>query len=294
MPGPKMGERPDDFDEELVRKAPTFKKWEKLQNGETLSYACRQFTKGAENDEERLMRRIMIARRNNLKEHKVLKKARAIDAAAAQQQQLQQQETSVNNQLDESLPPPLQQQANAEKMNPSGTKRRRIAGQIQPTDEEVLQEMDVPAVEATRSYQKWYSLEDGTAFTYNQQFVKGEPGHDWLLRKAIWRRMRYRRENRAKVIAVKRKENGEQLPEVDSESAYTVSQAVQNAASISGYLNEGTFDAGVDAEALAALGANDPLVNSSLDVAAKLADCGEFPSNQGELDTAAVTQSVDI
>lgn len=290
MPGPKMGERPDDFDEELVRKAPTFKKWEKLQNGETLSYACRQFTKGGDDDEERLMRRIMIARRNNLKEHKVLKKVRALDAVAQQQQQ---QGTSVNNQLlDESLPPPLQdQQATAEKMNPSGTKRRRIAGQIQPTDEEVLQEMDVPAVEATRSYQKWYSLEDGTPFTYNQQFVKGEPGHDWLLRKAIWRRMRYRRENRAKVIAVKRKENGEQLPEVDSESAYTVSQAVQNAASISGYLNNGGAfdDAGVDAEALAALGADDPLVNSALDAA----DCGEFPSNQGEFDTA-VTQSVDV
>jgi hypothetical protein len=284
-----MGERPDDFDEELVRKAPTFKKWEKLQNGETLSYACRQFTKGGDDDEERLMRRIMIARRNNLKEHKVLKKVRALDAVAQQQQQ---QGTSVNNQLlDESLPPPLQdQQATDEKMNPSGTKRRRIAGQIQPTDEEVLQEMDVPAVEATRSYQKWYSLEDGTPFTYNQQFVKGEPGHDWLLRKAIWRRMRYRRENRAKVIAVKRKENGEQLPEVDSESAYTVSQAVQNAASISGYLNNGGAfdDAGVDAEALAALGADDPLVNSAL-----LADCGEFPSNQGEFDTA-VTQSVDV
>lgn len=289
MPGPKMGERPDDFDEELVRKAPTFKKWEKLQNGETLSYACRQFTKGGDNDEERLMRRIMIARRNNLKEHKVLKKVRALDAVAQQQHQ-QKEETSVNNQLDETLPPPLQhQQATDEKMNPSGTKRRRIAGQIQPTDEEVLQEMDVPAVEATRSYQKWYSLEDGTPFTYNQQFVKGEPSHDWLLRKAIWRRMRYRRENRAKVVAVKRKENGEQLPEVDSESAYTVSQAVQNAASISGYLNNGGAfdDAGVDAEALAALGADDPLVNSAL------ADCGEFPSNQGEFDTA-VTQSVDV
>ena len=79
-PGPKMKDRPPDFDEELVRKAPTFIKWQALQDGEPLTYACRTFVKGNANDEERLMRRIMIARRNNLKDHSVLKKARALEA----------------------------------------------------------------------------------------------------------------------------------------------------------------------------------------------------------------------
>ena len=76
MPGPKMGPRPPDFNEEVVRQAPTFLKWQALREGEKLRYACRDFIKGKKDDEERLMRRIMIARRNNLRDHELLKKAR--------------------------------------------------------------------------------------------------------------------------------------------------------------------------------------------------------------------------
>jgi hypothetical protein len=76
MPGPKMGPRPADFDEQLVRQSPTYLKWSALADGEKLRYACREFIKGHGDDDERLMRRIMIARRNNIRDHETLKKAR--------------------------------------------------------------------------------------------------------------------------------------------------------------------------------------------------------------------------
>jgi hypothetical protein len=38
---------------------------------------------------------------------------------------------------------------------------------------------------------------------YNQKYTKGKEGHDWLLRKNIWRRMRYRRENKQIVERMK-------------------------------------------------------------------------------------------
>jgi len=38
---------------------------------------------------------------------------------------------------------------------------------------------------------------------YNQKYIKGREGHDWLLRKNIWRRMRYRRENKKMVEELK-------------------------------------------------------------------------------------------
>ena len=63
--------------------------------------------------------------------------------------------------------------------------------------------MDVVAVEATRSYRKWQTLQDGEEFLYNQKYTKGKDGHDWLLRKNIWRRMRYRRENKKMVQSIK-------------------------------------------------------------------------------------------
>lgn len=168
-----------------------------------MKYACREFTKGGADDEERLMRRIMIARRNNLKDHAVIKKMRAAEADSRgidvtelkkrklyrkQMMSMEEQEEGLGLQL-----PPLPPS------NPSGTKPRRIAGTIQPSDQEVLEEMDVPAVEATRSYKKWQELPDGEKFVYNQTYEKGKKDHDWLLRKNIWRRMRYRRENKAKV-----------------------------------------------------------------------------------------------
>eukprot|EP00934_Nitzschia_sp_Nitz4_P005271 Nitzschia sp. Nitz4//scaffold130_size63480//2137//3006//NITZ4_006236-RA/size63480-processed-gene-0.85-mRNA-1//-1//CDS//3329535150//5261//frame0 len=164
MPGPKMGERPADFDEALVRQSPTFLKWSQLADGQSLRYACREFIKGHADDEERLMRRIMIARRNNLRDHSTLKKARLQLADQHQEQ----------------------------------PKRKRRPSTLF-SDAQVAKEMDVPAVEATRSYRSWMALEPGATFVYNQKYVKGREGHDWLLRKNIWRRMRYRRENKQMV-----------------------------------------------------------------------------------------------
>jgi len=330
-----MGPRPLDFDESLVREAPTFIKWTKLQPGETLSYACRRFEKGAANDEERLMRRIMIARRNNLKDHATLKEARATEAKKrgvippgkkknaddgakdAEQQSVAGEGIRSDLPAGECPPSPS---------NPSGTKRRRVAGTAQPTDEEVLMEMDVPAVEATRSYRKWCALPEGAAFTYNQTYIRGKDDHDWLLRKNIWRRMRYRRENQLKVVemkgelgsggsdsanwtackggaprykarvnhaaaarvaeasgyagteqasryaAVSRVETNGGPPPVprEEEEHDLVSRAVVDAAAAAAMQVE-AFEPGIDADAVAALGANDPIVTSALDAAAQLA-----------------------
>lgn len=150
-----MGPRPPDFDEALVKKSPTFKKWTELEAGASMKYACRTFIKGHGDDEERLLRRIMIARRNNLRDHAVLKQAR--------------------------------------RTVPKKTTQTSLS------DTQVEREMDVASVEKTRSYQAWLKLPDGAPFIYNQKYIKGNREHDWLLRKNIWRRMRYRRENKKMV-----------------------------------------------------------------------------------------------
>jgi hypothetical protein len=182
MPGPKMGPRPKDFDENLVKQAPSFIRWQKLAPGQKLRYACRDFVKGHGDDEERLMRRIMIARRNNLRDHAILKRARAQTGPDGK---------PIKPKLPEGeeipTPPPKKKRGNIYAM----------------TDEEVMREMDTPAVEATRSYKVWLGLEDGQTFTYNQTYIKGKEGHDWLLKKNIWRRMRYRRENKKMVEKMK-------------------------------------------------------------------------------------------
>lgn len=97
----------------------------------------------------------MIARRNNLKDHGILKQAR--------------------------------------KMRPRPPKV------VAYSDAQVKEEMDTEAVLRTRSYRTWCRLKPGETFVYNQEYIKGEEGHDWLLRKNIWRRMRYRRENKKMV-----------------------------------------------------------------------------------------------
>ena len=302
MPGPKMGPRPADFDEDLVRKAPTFQKWLQLVPGERLTYACRQFVKGGVEDEERLMRRIMIARRNNLKDHKVLKMARATEAdkrgvipeeplkrkGARPKVELEVEEGFVNggDNIEPVCPP--------SPSNPSGTKRRRVAGSLQTTEEEILMEMDVPAVESTRSYRRWLALPDGASFRYNQTYFKGKEDHDWLLKKNIWRRMRYRRENRIKVAGMKI-ENGEGVwtsfqpndlndainARAAAEAAIAgeeqrhggfVSRTVMDAAAIAAAQVEAFQPGDIDADAVAALGPqNDPIVTSALDAAAQLA-----------------------
>lgn len=187
MPGPKMGPRPPDFNEATIRLSPTFQKWASLPDGAKLRYACREFLKGHGDDEERLMRRIMIARRNNLRDHEVLKKARQ-----------QSKTTTTNGDQPASVVP---------------TKKRKATCSM--SDSQVSKEMDVSAVEATRSYRKWMTLEEGQEFVYNQKYVKGKDGHDWLLRKNIWRRMRYRRENKKMVETLKEEEDDDdEHPEV--------------------------------------------------------------------------------
>lgn len=195
MPGPKMGPRPEDFDEDVVRQAPTFIKWTQLKVGEKLRYACRDFIRGRDEDEERLMRRIMIARRNNLRDHELLKKAREVDVDDPTNEPVSKKRVrkkSVTREEGGELPT-------------DRTKRLRTSRSSAATmsDTEVRDEMDIAAVEATRSYKTWKKMADGDEFTYNQKYIKGKPGHDWLLKKNVWRRMRYRRENKRMVEQLK-------------------------------------------------------------------------------------------
>eukprot|EP00804_Cyclotella_cryptica_P009265 CCRYP_016761-RA/>CCRYP_016761-RA protein AED:0.28 eAED:0.28 QI:130/0/0.5/1/0/0/2/0/330 len=276
FPGPKMKPRPPDFDEELVRKSPTFIKWLGLKDGEPLKYACRTFVKGNGDDEERLMRRIMIARRNNLKDHAVLKKARALEAERVRNEaqaasplpalpegDLKPSSTDSNEGDVEDMPQESSEAAYVS-TNPSGTKRRYIPGKLRPADHEIRMEMDIPAVEATRSYRKWLTLANGEKMTYNQVYVKGDPEQDWLLRKNIWRRMRYRRENQQKVRELQSDELNEAHESAMVQSV--VDAAVAAAASVAAVSFDAAAVAALDADTV-----NDPLVSSALDAAAQLA-----------------------
>lgn len=162
----------------MIRQSPTFVRWTLLERGEKLRYACREFVKGHGDDEERLMRRIMIARRNNIRDHETLKRAR--------------RQTRTSGSSSPIIPIPVPVVVPVPRRPPSTF-----------SDNVVEQEMDVPAVEATRSFRSWQSLPDGAEFVYNQKYIKGRDGHDWLLRKNIWRRMRYRRENKKMVERLK-------------------------------------------------------------------------------------------
>lgn len=146
MPGPKMGPRPADFDEALIRQSPTFMKWMQLETGQKLKYACRDFVKGNGDDEERLMRRIMIARRNNIRDHETLKKARK------QQRSLQQQQ--------------VQHRSGCTVEEP---KRGRAVSSY--SDDQIEKEMDEPAVMATRSYRTWAALPTGQEFVVRTGIV---------------------------------------------------------------------------------------------------------------------------
>ena len=222
MPGPKMGSRPPDFDEELIRKAPTFQKWLTLKLGQKLRYACREFVKGEGDDEERLMRRIMIARRNNLRDHEMLKRARELDPERAKSIA---KGVLASTRVDDA---PAHQTQSPSKRR--GLKRRKESvdgdqlGEVEEEDKSLDQslnspdttrrkmsdesagdeiDMDEAAVMSTRSYRTWSALEDGKEFSYNQKYIKGKDGHDFLLKKNIWRRMRYRRENKKMVEKLK-------------------------------------------------------------------------------------------
>lgn len=204
MPGPKMGPRPADFDEEVIRQSPTFLRWMQLETSQKLRYACREFVKDHGDDEERLMRRIMIARRNNIRDHETLKRARrqtkptpgsggssigTAEAAAA---------AAASKAAANIASAAAAAAAAAEESN-----RRSRRPPSSFSDSQVEKEMDTPAVAATRSYRSWLGLPDGAEFIYNQKYIKGRDGHDWLLRKNIWRRMRYRRENKKMVERLK-------------------------------------------------------------------------------------------
>lgn len=227
-----MGPRPADFDEQVIRQSPTFVKWARLGVGEKLRYACREFVKGHGDDEERLMRRIMIARRNNLRDHETLKRARH----RHQQRENSQEQGSKSLESDQSAAAAtsgLQHSRAGAQFDPAstpvnvacGTVGTGLEGHVNRTsnprkrrsavlvnDDQVQHEMDVQAVEATRSYRTWMALASGSVFVYNQKYIKGQEGHDWLLRKNIWRRMRYRRENKKMVERMKQQSSAYNAP----------------------------------------------------------------------------------
>ena len=180
MAGKKLGPRPDDFDEVSIRNSPTFQKWLALSPGKELLYASRSFVRGGVDDEERLMRRIMIRRRVNLREHDCLKLARR-EVKIAQQ-------TACSSSTAASA---------------SSSSGRESSNQEVDDDE---MEMNMEAVTSTRSYRLWALLPPGTSFVYNHTYIKGKDGHDWLLRKNIWRRMKYRRMNQCKVLKLKQQQ----------------------------------------------------------------------------------------
>jgi hypothetical protein len=271
-----MGPRPADFDEAVIRQSPTFLKWLSLEAGEKMRYACREFVKGSGQDEERLMRRIMIARRNNLRDHEVLKRARkqnhhtapAATAPAASEiavveatvaalyptspednqdapvimndpavppfEGLNIAVISSSNQLSDSGSVPSNPNsvtgvaplptAATDKLGGAKGAGRRATSNL--NDQQVEREMDVAAVEATRSYRAWMELPEGHEMIYNQKYVKGQPGHDWLLRKNIWRRMRYRRDCKRMVDALRT--GGDEGPAQQSDEHDGTSDAPQH------------------------------------------------------------------
>jgi len=295
-----MGPRPADFDERVVKMSPTYKKWCLLKDGEKLRYACREFIKGNGNDEERLLRRVMIARRNNIRDHELLKKARLRAKTEGLHQQLAGVPAGVVStpQQQQQLPPlssppplpadPTQQAGVGVAEAQDGSLKRKEPDQETPTtdsttllttvaadgstvtvpqqnptattlmadgstkkdvpitqtptpvtgslvrkraksssmsDLEVKLDMDEPAVEATRSYKTWLALPDGAEFTYNQSYTKGKQGHDWLLKKNIWRRMRYRRENKKMVERMKKDQSSMPLLNQDASTASAAAAA---------------------------------------------------------------------
>jgi len=241
MPGPKMGPRPPDFDEVVIKKSPTYVKWGKMHAGQKLRYACREFIKGKGDDDERLMRRILIARRNNVRDHETLKRARRmarpkpptattdsskIPSAPPLQQEpapvmepspIMPQEQPQHQQEEQHVADSTQQEQQQQASYYDNTNHpsyhhqhhhhnstpAAAAAAAPLTDRQVMDEMDVEAVEATRSYRNWSALRHGQEFVYNQRYIKGHDGHDWLLRKNIWRRMRYRRENKRLVAQLR-------------------------------------------------------------------------------------------
>jgi hypothetical protein len=187
MPGPKMGPRPSDFNENLIRQSPTFMKWNTLAPGTRLRYACREFIKGHSDDEERLMRRIMIARRNNIRDHETLKAARhrsttptepvkteipsepPTDGMEGVASTLEERTHVCKVEEMDAMTPDVQPTievpattTTTTNTNITTTRTRRPPHTF--SDSQVEKEMDVSAVERTRSYRSWMDLSDGSEF----------------------------------------------------------------------------------------------------------------------------------
>lgn len=195
MPGPKMGARPPDFNEASLKQSPTYIKWLTLPDGEKLRYACREFIKGHENDDERLLRRIMIARRNNIRDHETLKVARqranvtTIVNTTAAATTVPRSSASERNHLTKTEAPettttvrvesnvvdqiPVQETQNHAEEDTMGmdlepeaptTAARTRRPPHTFSDAQIEQEMDVAAVMKTRSYRSWLEVPDGGEF----------------------------------------------------------------------------------------------------------------------------------
>ena len=136
----------------------------------------------------------MIARRNNVRDHQTLKRARRLSYNNNDNYEAKKQRANASGEKRQ-----MENLSNNNDNNPGPETSRKRRQPSLFSDAYVAKEMDVPAVVATRSYRAWLKLEDGEEFVYNQKYVKGKDGHDWLLRKNIWRRMRYRRENKKMV-----------------------------------------------------------------------------------------------
>jgi hypothetical protein len=126
---------------------------------------------------------IMIARRNNLKDHGILKQARKLRPRPF----VSSSSSTTTIPIRPTTPALLAAAVAAATAPPPSPSY---------SDAQVRAEMDVEAVRKTRSYRHWETLRPGESFLYNQTYVKGQKDHDWLLQKNIWRRMRYRRENK--------------------------------------------------------------------------------------------------
>ena len=136
----------------------------------------------------------MIARRNNIKDHNALKKARELKMWLEEEQakqgftnrsnigieksqgsgdislmnDMQGKHESSQEILDSSEKCPMH-----DSWTPSNEPQ---LARGRNSDEVIASEMDVAAVEATRSYKTWNDLPNGSEFVYNFTYVKGGKG----------------------------------------------------------------------------------------------------------------------
>lgn len=263
----------------------------RLAIGEKLRYACREFVRGHGDDEERLMRRIMIARRNNIRDHQTLKRARKL---AGEQLPDDGMPASKVAKVDEPSP---SLDETFKKSEAAVTRRRRPAAFF--SDAHVEKEMDVPAVTATRSYRAWLKLEDGQEFVYNQKYIKGKEGNDWLLKKNIWRRMRYRRENKKMVEEMRQTTETTTSPSTRGVDSQIVDRVLLTDAVTASSTTRATAAAAAEAstaESQGKKGDGDFEVSAAVEAAVAAAESYKIPYNDivhNPLEAAANTGALD-